>query len=133
MCTYQDVYFSDGHLEGFAPSFGALLADTSVDPALIEHWASQTYLFHLRTQHLHQIYWENCHLPIIDEPFISVDCSDLSRGEGRRLLFGSLKTESFTGDLNDSGLIDEKDSGALQLTDKGTLVLRHIGALDIEL
>ncbi len=67
----QDTYLSI-YLEGFRPEFTALLADTSIDPDLLDLWDTKTFLFHLRTRHLHQIFWENCSLPVLDEPFISV-------------------------------------------------------------
>ncbi len=65
-------YYTTIYLEGFRPEFTTLLADTSIDPTLLDLWKEKTFLFHLRTQHLHQIFWESCSLPVLDEPLISV-------------------------------------------------------------
>lgn len=60
------------HWTGFEPSFRALLAESSVDPVLLDRWADRTLLFHLRTPHLHEVAWRACGLPILDEPFVTV-------------------------------------------------------------
>jgi len=52
--------------------FDALLADTSCEPQMIERRIDRSFLFHLRTPHVHQLAWEACGLPVIDEPCLTI-------------------------------------------------------------
>ncbi len=78
--------------EGVEEDFGALLADTSVPPALLDRWPGRTRLFHLRTPHLHELAWRQAGLPIIDVPLMTVSETALwlahSLGAARSFLVG---------------------------------------------
>jgi len=67
-----DPYDFEPLAAGVTADFGALLADTSVHPGLLDRWADRTVLFHLRTPHLHGLAWEGAGLPVLDEPVMTV-------------------------------------------------------------
>ena len=52
--------------------FGALLADTSAHPAVLDRAPEKTFLFHLRTPQLVERAWRRARLDVIDEPFVTV-------------------------------------------------------------
>lgn len=52
--------------------FGALLADTSTHPEILDRCPERCFLFQLRSRHLHQLAWERAGLPVVDEPMLTV-------------------------------------------------------------
>ena len=91
-CPDPQDFISDAFLSGFTPRFGALLAESAVQPSLLDRFADRTHLFHLRSSMLPQIAWERAGVDVQDEPFMTVSESILmlSRYMGARriLLLG---------------------------------------------
>lgn len=87
-----DPHDFEPFVRGLEPRFGALLADSSVHPELLDRWPEKTALFHLRTPHLHQLAWEHAGLPVLDEPVTTVSETMLaladSLGAARFVLVG---------------------------------------------
>ncbi|MCP5042752.1 MAG: hypothetical protein GY944_17135 [bacterium] len=52
--------------------YDALLADTSSHPDMLAPRLGRTFLYHLRTPHVHQVAWERCGLPTTDEPCLTI-------------------------------------------------------------
>jgi len=67
-----DPHAFEPFLAGLEPRFGALLADSSVRPELLDRWPDRTILFHLATPHLHHVAWQHAGLPVLEEPVTTV-------------------------------------------------------------
>ncbi len=52
--------------------FGALLADTSTHPDVLDRCPERCFLFQLRSAHLHHEAWVRAGLPILEEPVLTV-------------------------------------------------------------
>ena len=59
-------------IEGCTDPYAALLADSSSDPIILDRAPDTTYIYHIRTPHLHESAWVADGNPIIDVPTVTV-------------------------------------------------------------
>jgi hypothetical protein len=60
------------YIDGVSNPYQALLADSSVEPHMLDRAPESTYVFHLRSPHIHEQAWLADGQPVIDEPTATV-------------------------------------------------------------